>query len=88
MWLITSSAAAPHLTADGGGDAADLAVDPNPNLLWLVVPSVALVDANASGLHAGELVEIGDHGTQGMVAIEGVAVHLSMSRELSPIMAK
>jgi len=52
---------APHLVKDGGGDAADLAGDPNPELVGMAVAAVALVHVNAAGLDLSEPFEIGDN---------------------------
>src|SRR5260221_8500380 len=38
-----------HLAADGFGDVADLAADPNPELVRMIVAAIALMDA--AGLH-------------------------------------
>jgi hypothetical protein len=62
-----------HLSADGSGDAPHLAADPDPELVRMVVAAIALVDMDAAGLDAGEPLQIGDDGTEG-VAVEGIAV--------------
>ena len=77
--------AALHLAPDGGGDAADLAADPDPELVRMVVAAIALVDMDAAGLDAGELLEVGDDGPQ-RVAVEGIAVQrLGMEHELAAL---
>ncbi len=48
-----------HLAANGGGDTADLARDPDAELLRMVMAAVALVDMDATGLNTGQRFEIG-----------------------------
>src|SRR5260221_13315031 len=38
-----------HLAADGFGDVADLAADPNPELVRMIVAAIALMDAAGVG---------------------------------------
>src|SRR5215469_3970106 len=88
--------AAAHLAADRGGDAADLAADPDAELLCVVVAAIALVDVNAEGVPTDYAI----HGVRGMIgrsrmpmawqppgdrgAIRGVAVSDEIARCLIP----
>jgi hypothetical protein len=47
-----------HLAPDGGGGAADLAGDPDPELVGMVVAAIALVDMDAAGFDAGEPLDL------------------------------
>src|SRR5258707_655239 len=70
-----------HLAADGFGDVADLAADPNPELVRMIVAAIALMDA--AGLDAGQPLQIGDDRPEG-VAIERIAVQrLGMEDKLA-----
>ena len=51
--------AALHLATSRCGNAAHLAGDPNPELLWVVVATVHLVDVDATGVYAGQLLDLG-----------------------------
>jgi hypothetical protein len=74
-----------HLAPDGGRDAADLPRDPDPEPVRVVMAAVPFVDMDAASRHAGELLHVGDHGTEG-VPVEGVAVQcLGMEHELSTL---
>jgi len=75
----------PHLAADGGGDAAHLAADPDAELVWVVVAAIALVDVDAPGLDAGHRLHVFDHRSERM-AVEGVAVQrLGVEHELTAL---
>ena len=65
--------AALHLAADGLGDAADLAGDPDPESVGIVVAAIALVDVDALDLDTGCLLQIGDDRAE-RVAVKGIAV--------------
>ena len=65
--------AALHLTADRGGDTAELVADPDAERLFVIVAAKAFVDMNAAGLDAGQLLQLGDHRPQ-RVVLERVAV--------------
>ena len=68
-----------------GGDPADLAGDPDPELVRVVVAAIALVDMDAAGLDPGELFEIGDDRPQ-RVAVKRIAVQrLGMEHELAAL---
>jgi hypothetical protein len=45
----------PHLPADGFRDAADLAADPDPEPVGVMVAAIAFVDMDAANLDANEL---------------------------------
>ena len=60
---------ASHLAADRGRDPADLAGDPDPEPVGVAMAAITLVDVDAAGLDAGELLQIGDDGTEGMAVI-------------------
>jgi hypothetical protein len=55
-----------HLAAGGSGDAPHLVADPDPELVRMVVAALALVDMNTTGLDAGQSLQIGDDGTEGV----------------------
>ncbi len=77
--------AAFHLAFDDGGDPAGLTGDPDPELLRVIVTAVALVDVDAAGFHAGHLLQILDHRSEG-VAVEGIAVQrLGVKHELAAL---
>jgi hypothetical protein len=57
-WL--DGGAPPHLASDRGSDAADLAGDPDAELLRVIVPAIAFVDVDAAGLDTGQLFQFGD----------------------------
>ena len=76
---------ASHLAADGLGDPAHLARDPDPELVRVVVAAVALVDVDAPNLDAGQLLHLGDNGAEG-VAVVGIAVQrLGVEHELATL---
>src|SRR4051812_48501820 len=54
--------ATPHLAADGFGDAANLAADPDLEPVGIVVAAIALVAVDAARCDTCELFEIGDDG--------------------------
>ena len=75
--------ATPHLAADGFGDAANLAADPDLDPVGIVVAAVALVAVDAAHCDTCELFEIGDDGTE-RVAVIGIAgQRLRMGGELT-----
>ncbi len=65
--------AALHLAADRTGDATDLAGDPDPELVRMVVAAIAAIDMNAAGFDPGQLFQFGDHWGQS-VAVKRVVV--------------
>src|SRR5256714_5154750 len=65
--------AAPHLATDRFRDPAHLAADPHPELLFVIVTSVPLVDMDAASLDAGLLLQFGDDRSQRM-AVKRVAM--------------
>src|SRR2546423_15335115 len=52
--------AAPHLATDRFRDPAHLAADPHPELLFVIVTAVPLVDMDAAGLDARLLLPLRD----------------------------
>src|SRR5947207_4669028 len=52
--------AAPHLATDRFRDPAHLAADPHPELLFVILTAVPLVDMDAAGLDGGLLLRFGD----------------------------
>ena len=74
--------ATPHLAADGFGDTAHLAADPDLKPVGIVVAAIALVAVDAARCDTCELFEIGDDGAE-RVAVIGIAVQgLGMQHEL------
>jgi hypothetical protein len=77
--------AAAHLAADGGGDAADLARDPDAEAVGMVVAAIAFIDMDAADLDAGEGLDAGDDGSERM-AVVGIAVQrLGVEDELAAL---
>ena len=74
--------AALHLAADGLGDAADLAGDPDPESVGIVVAAIALVDVDALNLDAGSLLQIGGDRAE-RVAVKGIVQRHGMQHELA-----
>src|SRR5204862_682371 len=75
--------AAPHLATDRFRDPAHLAADPHPELLFVIVTAVPLVDMDAAGLDAGLLLHFGDDTSQRM-AVKRVAMQrLGVQHELA-----
>jgi hypothetical protein len=73
---------ASHLAADGFGDTADLAADPDLETVGTVVAAIALIVVDAADGNTCELFDIGDDGSE-RVAVVGVAVQrLGMQHEL------
>ena len=56
---------AAHLAPDRGSDPADLPGDPDPELVGMIVAAYPLSTWMRAGLHAGELLQIGDDGPRG-----------------------
>jgi hypothetical protein len=74
-----------YLAADGAGDAADLAGDPDLEAVGVIVAAVALVDVDAAHRDAGERLQIGDDRTE-RVAVIGIAVQrLGVQHELAAL---
>jgi hypothetical protein len=75
-----------HLAADGGGDPGDLAGDPDPELTRVIVAAIALVDMDAAGLDAGELLQVvGNDGAQDMAVIRIAVQRLGVEDELAAL---
>ena len=77
--------AAPHLAADGFGDSAHLVGDPDPELVRIAVAPIALVDVDAAGLYAGQLLNLSDDGVEGMTVIGLAVQRLGMEDELAAL---
>jgi len=74
-----------HLATDGSCDAADLTRDPDPEPMRVVVTAISFVDVDTASLHPGELLHVGDYGTE-RVPIEGIAMQgLGMEHELAAL---
>src|SRR4051794_1784169 len=72
-----------HLAANGLGDAADLAADPDPELVRVVVAAIAPVDVNAAGLDARQLLDRGDDRAEGVPVVRIAVQRLRMQYELT-----
>src|SRR5215472_1646905 len=77
--------AAPHLAADPGADPADLAGDPDPDPVRVIVAAIPLVDVDAAGLDASELLQIGNDGAEGMAVIGASVQRLGVEDELATL---
>src|SRR6478672_9262102 len=62
--------ATPHLAADGFGDTAHLAADPDLEPVGIVVAAIALVAVDAARCDTCELLEIGDDGTERVAVLD------------------
>ncbi len=51
----------------------DLTRDPDPEPMRVIVTAIPFVDVDTASFHAGELLDVGDHGTE-RVPIEGIAM--------------
>ena len=71
-----------HLAADGFGDPADLAADPDLEPVGIVVAAIALVAVDAADRNTCELFEIGDDGTERMAVIRVAVQRLGVQHEL------
>src|SRR3954464_5499983 len=74
--------AMPHLAADGFGDTANLAADPDLEPVGIVVAAIALVAVDAAGCDTCELFEISDDETERVAVIRIAVQGLGMQREL------
>ena len=74
--------AAAHLAADGFGDPADLAADPDLEPIGIVVAAIALVGEDAADRNTCELFEIGDDGTERVAVIRVAVQSLGVQHEL------
>src|SRR5207237_10073865 len=75
--------AAPHLATDRFRDPAHLAADPHPELLFVIVTAVPLVDMDAAGLDAGLLLQFGDDRSQRMAVKRVSMQRLGVQHELA-----
>jgi hypothetical protein len=69
-WLDGGSS---NLPADGGGDAAHLAADPDTELVRVAVAATILVDVDATGLDAGQRLQPGDHRPERVTVVNHVS---------------
>ena len=74
--------AATHFAADGFGDPADLAADPDPEPVGIAVTAIALVAMDAAHRGTCELFKIGDDGTERMAVIRVAMQRLGVQHEL------
>ena len=75
---------ASHLAANDFCDAADLAANPDPEPVGIVVAAIALVAVDAARCDTCELLEIGDDGTE-RVAFIGCRAGLACSTNCPPL---
>jgi hypothetical protein len=75
--------AALHLAFDGGGGAADLAGDPDPELVRVIVPAIALIDVAAFDLDAGHALDVGDRGAEGVAVVRIAGQRPGVEHELA-----
>src|ERR1700756_3776596 len=80
-WPITGSTAA-HLAADGFGDPADLAADPDFEPIGIVVAAISLVAVDATHRDTGEGLKIGDDGTERVTVVWIAMQRLGVQHEL------
>jgi len=73
---------ASHLAADGLGDTADLAADPDLEPVGIGVAAIALVTVDAADRNTCELFEIGDDGAERMAVVRVAVQRLGMQHEL------
>jgi len=71
-----------HLTADGLGDAADLAADPDLEPVRIVVAAIALVAVDAADRDTRKLFKIGDDGAESVAIIWVAVQRLGVKHEL------
>ena len=74
--------AAAHLAADGFGDPADLAADPDLEPVGIVVAAIALVAMDAAHCDTCELFEVSDDGTERVAVIRIAVQGFGMQHEL------
>src|SRR5260221_3328343 len=72
-----------HLAADRLGDAADLAADPDPELVRMVMAAIALVDVDAAGLRPGQVLHTRAHPGEGGGCPRAVRLRLGLSRGMA-----
>src|SRR5580692_12538226 len=73
---------ASHLAADGLGDTADLAGDPDLEPVGVVVTAIALVAMDSADRNACEPFEVGDDRTECVAVIRVAMERLGMQHEL------
>ena len=74
---------ASHLAANDFCDAADLAANPDPEPVGIVVAAIALVAVDAADSNTCELFEISDDGTERVAVVRIAMQRLGMQHELS-----
>ena len=74
---------ASHFAASYFCDAADLAANPDPEPVGIVVAAIALVAVDAADSNACELFEISDGGTECVTVVRIAVQRLGMQHELS-----
>jgi hypothetical protein len=74
---------ASHLAANDFCDAADLAANPDPEPVGIVVAAIALVAVDAADRNTCELFEISDDGTERVAVVRIAMQRLGMQDELS-----
>ncbi|MGY2843192.1 hypothetical protein ACVIHI_008096 [Bradyrhizobium sp. USDA 4524] len=74
-----------HLATNGSGDAADLARDPDPEPMRVLVTMMPLCRVDAASLHAGELLHVGNDKAE-RAPVEEIAMQcLGKEEELSAL---
>ena len=76
---------ASHLAANDFCDAADLAANPDPEPVGIVMAAIALVAVDAADSNTCELFEISDDGTERVAVVRIAMRRLGMQHELSAI---
>ena len=77
------SSSASHLAANDFCDAVDLAANPDPEPVGIVVAAIALVAVDAADSNTCELFEISDDGTERVADVRIAMQRLGMQHELS-----
>ena len=74
---------ASHLASNDFCDAADLAANPDPEPVGIVVATIALVAVDAADSNTCELFEISDDGTERVAVVRIAMQRFVMQHELS-----
>ena len=77
--------AAARLAADGFGDPADLAADPDLEPIGIVVAAIALIAVDAMHRDPGEVLKIGDDRTERVAVIRVAVQRLGVQHELAAL---
>jgi len=83
-----NSGAAARLAADGFGDPADLAADPDLEPIGIVVAAISLVAVDATHRDTGEGLKIGDDGTERVTVVWIAMQRLGVQHELPALGAR